>query len=101
MVEFLILSLAVWRITALLVYDKIAQPLRDLAKVEFLDETDTPITFWGRILSCFWCTSIVVAFVILPLTFWRLWKWALLPFAASGAAILLNHWTRIVRDVRY
>jgi len=100
--SLLILILATWRLTALFVYDDVLQWLRERARVHLLDENDRPRTFWGKVLGCFWCTSLLVGAIL------GLWKvllpelvWVFLPFALSGAAILVNHLTRIHRDVRY
>lgn len=98
MADIVVLSLAVWRTAALLCYDDLFHWLRMWAKVDFTDSSDRPITFVGRVLSCFWCASLVaVLFVFL------LWetncKLLVYMLASSGGAIILHHWTRIVRDV--
>lgn len=89
-------ALAVWRITAYLCYEKSGQWVRDRAGMFAVDLSGNPITFWGRVLSCFWCTSTYVAIALLPIVLSDLW-WVVLPEAASGVAILLNHSTRIFR----
>jgi len=87
-------ALATWRITAYLVYEKSGDWIRDAAMIWAVDEFDVPKTFWGRILNCFWCTSLIVSGVCGGMAFLPIW-WVLLPFAVSGLAILLNHLARI------
>jgi hypothetical protein len=87
-------TLATWRITAYLVYESNGQWIRDAAKTYAVDEDGTPVTLWGKVLSCFWCTSLIVSGVCGGASLLSIW-WVLLPFAVSGAAILLNHVARI------
>ena len=76
MLDFLLLSLAVWRVTALLVYDSgprdVFVRLRDVL---------------GGPLSCFWCTSVwvslVASFVYAPK---KLLSW----WAVAGASVLID-----------
>jgi hypothetical protein len=97
--DLLLGVLATWRLSALLCYDYSMEWLRQLAKVDFVDDQDVSITYAGRILSCFWCTSLFVGIQVVVLLIFKL-HWTLLPFALSGGSIILNHWTRIVRDVQ-
>lgn len=94
MLELVVAILAVWRLTCYLVYEKSGQWVRDWAMVYAVDEDGQPVTYWGKVLSCFWCTSLHVGGVL-----WLLvvspWWWVLLPFAISGGAILLNHIARV------
>ena len=46
-----------------------------------------PDTFIGDIFSCFWCLSFWVSLVVILI--WFLFPYVLLPFALSGAAILI------------
>lgn len=96
MLPAILAVLATWRITAYLVYENSGQWVRDAARVYAVDSEGMPITFWGKMLSCFWCTSLPVAGVcgLLAYASWWTW-WVLLPFAVSGAAILLNHISRV------
>jgi hypothetical protein len=89
-----VLLLATWRITAALVYDSEFRWLRDRASVHVLDERGVPMSFWGKVLECFWCTSWFTGGVLLPLILTPVW-WILCWPALSGAAILLNHYCRI------
>jgi len=79
---FVLLSLAVWRVTALLVHDEgpggVFVRLRELSDAV------------GGPLNCFWCTSVWVAllaslFFVSGLKNCLLWWWAL-----SGAAIIID-----------
>lgn len=93
--------LVVWRITAFLTYEVWGQPIRDLAKVYAVDESGMPITFWGRLLTCFWCTSLVVSVLVSPICLAYEWNIHWIPgvllniFALSGGAILINHASRV------
>lgn len=77
--KFVLSALAVWRLTALLVYDK--GPRDVLSRLrEFSDAKGGP-------LRCFWCTSVWVSFFA-SLFFGRqffLWWWAL-----GGASVLIE-----------
>lgn len=95
MLRLLVAILATWRIAAFLCYDYSFEWLRQRVGVDFEDDEGRPLGVFARILSCFWCTSFWVGAVVAFLP-----EWALLPFALSGGSIILNHWTRIVRDVQ-
>jgi len=84
MLQFVLLSLAVWRLTALLVYDDgpgdVFVRLRDFSDAH------------GGPLHCFWCTSFWVGFVasfvvcngswyLLDIPWW-LWCWGVAGMAA-------------------
>jgi hypothetical protein len=83
----------------MLAYEDMFEWLRQKAKVDFVDnETGKPITRMGRILSCFWCTTLYASpFVVVAMALNM--RWLLLVLAASGGSIILQHWTRINRDV--
>lgn len=90
--------LATWRITALLYYDygpwDVFLKLRERAGVWIVDENGKPVTFWGKLFTCFWCLSLWVGLCVTPLALWC-W-WILLPFALSGAAVLLSGGGRVI-----
>jgi hypothetical protein len=94
--RMVVYSLAAWRITAYLVYEKGGQWIRDRAKTYAVNEEGTPVTFWGRVLSCFWCTGLYVSWGISLILWSPLW-WLMVPIAVSGAVIILNHVSRIFR----
>ncbi|OIK11169.1 sporulation protein [Bacillus sp. MUM 116] len=71
LLQFIILGLAAFRLTRLLVFDKITEFLRNPFFTEVIEENDqgeievyyvpkeTPIKrFFGELLSCYWCTGI-------------------------------------------
>jgi Protein of unknown function (DUF1360) len=82
--DFLIGTLATWRVSALLVredgpYDLIARLRKATAN-----------TMAGRALECFYCTSLWIA---APAAFWlagATWRWFPMWLALSGAASLLE-----------
>ena len=92
--RLIVASLATWRITALLWYDNGPFDVFLKLRVRVGAHEIPPVTFWGKLLGCFWCTSFWVALVCTAVAW--LWWYALLPFALSGAAILLSGGGRIL-----
>lgn len=95
-VELVIVLLATWRLAAFLAYERWTDGLRLRMGVEMVDENGVPVSFWGKVFGCFWCLSLPAAVVCAVLALGGIW-WLLLPLAGSGAAVLLNHATRINR----
>lgn len=85
--DFLVASLATWRMTSLLVreggpYDLLARARRALGT-----------TLAGRAFACFYCASLWVA---APIAFWLVGAsraWPVMWLAISGLAILLDRAT--------
>lgn len=76
-------SLAVYRITRLIVTDEITAPLRDPI-IDWLDEHEHPKLAY--LLSCPWCASVWAAAAVLLIR-WRAPKvWAQLRWALSMSA---------------
>ena len=96
--RLLVAVLATWRITALLYYDygpwDMFKRLRESAGVYMLGKDGKPLTAWGRLFDCFWCLSLWVGICVTPLALW--YWWILLPFALSGATVLLSQGGRII-----
>lgn len=92
MLSFVLLSLAVWRLTALLVYDE--GPRGVFVRLRELSDA------YGGPLTCFWCASVWVGFLASLL--FRLQagglQWALWGLALSGAAIVIDE--LLVRDAQ-
>ena len=85
MIELAVAALATWRISVWLWYENGGQGVRAL------------ICRWpwaAQQVSCLWCVSLWVGLVC-ALIAW-LWWYALIPFALSGAAILLSGGGRII-----
>lgn len=82
----IVCALAAWRVTSLLVHEDgpflVFARLREAAGVDWQEPT-----FFGKLLGCFWCTSVWVATAVALLATTPVW-WLLVPFALSGAAIL-------------
>lgn len=84
--DYLILTLAVWRVANLLVnedgpYQMLAELRHNVVKVTHL-------------LECVWCTSVWVG-LIMAVAFYLYPAWtvlAALPFALSGGAIMADRW---------
>lgn len=67
-IAFIMIVLASYRLTHLIVFDKIAEPLRDI----FLKKTETeaheikkvPKSMVGYLLTCYWCTGVWSAILL-------------------------------------
>lgn len=102
----LLLILATWRLTALLILEdgpfRIFTNLRDAVGAGLMDDDDCPLTQLGGLFSCFWCMSVWVAtglvIVAAPLLPALCFSWAgvvyygLTVFAVSGGAILAEQY---------
>lgn len=103
--EFMLFSLAVFRITRLIVYDTITERIRR----PFMDEVEqkdaegnadiyivpkeSGIGGWiGSLISCYWCTGIWVgaAFFLIRETSSYLYQPLLIIFAAAGMAAVIE-----------
>ena len=96
--RLVVAALATWRITALLYYDygpwDMCLRLREWAGVWMVDGEGKPMTFGGKLFTCFWCLSLWVGLFVTLLAF-VCW-WLLIPFALSGAAVLLSGGGRVI-----
>jgi hypothetical protein len=86
LLDLLIISLAVWRVTMALTQEKIGEPLRTRLSIQ---PGQTPERWLPYLFSCLWCLSVWVSFVGVLL-------WDYLPhevyyaLAVSSAAIIVN-----------
>lgn len=92
-VTFPLLFAATWRLTHLLMYEtgpyKVLERLREATGVVHDSESGRPIAYpEGNVFECFWCLSIWVSIVILPIGFWA-WP-AVLVLALSATAIWIE-----------
>ncbi|HZG72977.1 MAG TPA: DUF1360 domain-containing protein [Chondromyces sp.] len=103
--QFIVMCLASFRITRLLVFDKITEFIRApfFEEIEELDEDgkkeiyivpkSNGIKGWiGQLLSCYWCTGIWVAIGCYILS-WQIPQFAaplLTIFAIAGAAAIIE-----------
>lgn len=92
--RLIVAILASFRLTTFIVYERWLEPLRMRAGVDFTDEFGVPLSFWGKILDCFWCVSLFAGSLVVGVAYTPVW-WLLLPLAVSAGAILLNHLARI------
>lgn len=103
--SFVLVSLAVFRITRLIVYDKITEFLRSpfMMEVEEKDEDgnlevyivprETGLRGWfGQLLSCYWCTGIWVSILIITLKYFFpvVADIVIFIFAVAGAAAFIE-----------
>lgn len=103
--EFIILILASFRLTRLIMYDKITSFIRkpfheiveeelpDGSIQEFLHIKGKGLRYWiGELLSCYWCTGIwCSAFLYFGYVFWPLWFEPLsYLLAIAGSASMLE-----------
>ena len=98
-VELLILVLATWRITNLIVDDSEAGPWDILNRIRYLagyryDEMNRPAStnIVSSAMLCFWCLSFWVGFILLLVSLLPYWigYYILLPFALSAGALLVK-----------
>lgn len=95
MVKFLLATLAIYKLSMVLVHEKWGDPIRDrLGKVWMTNKVGIPVTWLGRTLSCFFCTSFLAAVVVFTVLFYKTPAHALLgACAASGGVELLYIWS--------
>lgn len=105
LLTFIVLGLACFRLTRLIVFDKITESLRQPFFDEIAEENEdgtvevyylpksTPIKkFIGELLSCYWCTgvwisaAVITGYLFLPAIFVPL----ILVFAVAGLAAILE-----------
>lgn len=85
MLDFLIVCLAIWRITHILHSEKIAEPIRKLVGFDGLGYPDTIV---GYLFSCFYCLSVWISglcyilYLVAPVVLYI--------FAASAGAIIIH-----------
>ena len=89
----LVMALATWRISCLFFYDN--GPWDVFERLRYrVGVYKEPQPFWGKQFSCLWCMSLWAGLVCGIAGF--LWWPILLPFALSGAAMLLSYGGRII-----
>ncbi len=103
--EFIMYSLAVFRITRLIVFDQITEWMRRPFMIEYVEKNEEGeeemyvapkeggFSGWlGSLLSCYWCTGIWVAtaLFILHLIDSQISLILMTVFAAAGVAALLE-----------
>lgn len=101
MSDFLILVLAVWRISSLLVNEDgpfaIFAELRRVVGVRYdaYNEAQSNNVI-GQVFSCLWCASFWIGLIVMIAFYYFPAQTVLvcLPFALSAGAILVNKWTQ-------
>jgi hypothetical protein len=105
LLTFIILGLACFRLTRLIVFDKITEFLRQpffdeiteenedgTVEVYYLPKSTSIKKFIGELLSCYWCTgvwisaAVVTGYLFLPALFVPI----ILVFAVAGLAAILE-----------
>ena len=102
--DFLILSLATWRLSSLLTWERgplaVFERLRKLARIEHSaggHPQGWPTgSYWAELLTCIWCASPYVALGwFLAYAIGGVWViYAAMPFALSAAAIVIQKQAR-------
>jgi len=94
---FVIALLATERITSIIYREKIAAKIRYLAGERIDSATGLEIfpfietRFIGKLFNCFWCLSVWVGLFVTLI--WFIFPYALLPFALSYLAMVLDEMT--------
>lgn len=93
LVKLVVGILATWRLTSLICYESgpfdVFEKIRWHVGVYFEDEQGVSLTFWGRLLSCLWCTSIWIATLVTMVLLTKHWH-ILIPFALSAGSIIIH-----------
>ena len=86
LLHFIILSLATWRLSSLLVNEDGPNRLFNSFREQVSD--------WTGLLDCVWCVSIWIGIILVVIYFFYpvITFWIMLPFALSGAAIMVDKW---------
>lgn len=111
--EFIILALACFRLTRLIVFDKITEFLRNpffdeieeenedgLKEIYYTPKTTPVKKFIGTLLSCYWCTGIWVSagvtagYFLLPAYFLPI----ILVFAIAGLGAIIESLVQLWMD---
>lgn len=102
---FVIFSLAVFRFTRLIVYDKITSFIRApfIEEIQIQEQDGTMSTYmkvkgtglqkWiGELLSCYWCTGVWISALLLLCYYWipNVTEPVLLLLAIAGAAAIIE-----------
>ena len=92
-----LLSLVTWRVTSLLYDESAFNWLRRWLKIEEVDGAFLyPDKGLGKMWSCFWCLSLIVALVvaavIVPLTWFRAWLIGPMWLASAAGAVMVEKW---------
>lgn len=108
LLDFIIFTLAAYRVTHLLVYDVIFEPVRKFFVVRYFDGWPYPSytlqggrlrSFIGRLLLCHWCAGIWVA-GIMALLYWTapaIVEWIFVALAAAAVlSFIETAWTKVV-----
>jgi hypothetical protein len=105
LLTFIVLGLACFRLTRLIVFDKITESLRQPFFDEIAEENEdgavevyylpksTPIKkFIGELLSCYWCTGVWISAAVITGYFFlpALFVPIILVFAVAGLAAILE-----------
>ncbi|WP_445486714.1 DUF1360 domain-containing protein [Niallia sp. 03133] len=103
--DFILLILASFRITRLMVYDRITEFIRNMVVEEIMEKNETGEDeiyyvpkagkvrgFFGELISCYWCTGVWSAIFLTFLYFFlpAIGTPFILVFAIAGAASLIE-----------
>lgn len=105
--EYILFSMAVFRLTRLFVFDQIMEWLRSPFMDEYEEKNNEGETevyvlpkkegfrgWVGDLLSCFWCTGVWVSIGLYVMRFYLpiIYKPVVVVFAAAGLAAIMETW---------
>jgi len=93
--ELILIALATWRISSLLVHEEgpfmLLVNMRSLLGVYYDEFSEVHgRNALAKALTCVWCTSLWVAIGFAALYYYGIAFWVALPFALSAAAIIIE-----------
>ncbi|WP_438449374.1 DUF1360 domain-containing protein [Gorillibacterium sp. sgz5001074] len=105
MTTLIVLFLAAYRLTHLIVFDKVFEPIRNLfvrryynnspegLQVQYRLQGGPVSRFIGQIMNCFWCTGMWVSFGVVGVYVLVDWMyWCLMALALAGFIGILGTW---------
>ena len=100
-VRLIVGALAAWRLALMLTREDgpfdVFERIRRVSGVYYTDECGRPLTTFGRLLNCLWCTSMWTGTLTCVVVFTSIWP-VLVPFAFSAVAVLIDTGVEQWRD---
>ena len=95
MLELIILSLATWRVSYMLVEEQGPAEIFDKLRYKIgVQHTDEGVPFawnwFAELFTCVWCMSVWVGTIFFVVDALTGWAWVGIPFALSALSILIH-----------